>query len=110
MEREELQVTARLARLGLSEDEAAAALPAFERMLGYFAAMKAADEDPDAFGGSVLDLQPSATAFFAADGMRPDIDNFNNNTNANPLPNLANELLNRAPESESRFIVIPNVL
>ncbi len=109
MLREELQATASLAHLALSEEEAAAALPAFERMLEYFAAMKAADGDGDAFGVSVLDLPPTTQAFSAGNRLRFDT-NANNNTNSNPLNNLANELLNRSPESENRFVVIPNVL
>jgi len=115
MLREELQATASLAHLALSEEEAAAALPAFERMLEYFAAMKAADGDVDAFGVSVLDLPPTTQAFSAGNRLRFDAtannnDNNNDNTNSNPLHNLANELLNRSPESENRFVVIPNVL
>ena len=111
MVREELQATASLAHLALSEEEAAAALPAFERMLEYFAAMKAADGDVDAFGVSVLDLPPTTQAFSAGNRLRFDATaNNTNNTNSNPLNNLANELLNRSPESENRFVVIPNVL
>ena len=116
MVREELQATASLARLDLSEAEAAAALPSFELMLEYFAAMKAADEDVDAFGVSILDLPPTAQSVAAGNRLRSDTLNNYNNQNLNPrsnasnLSNLANELLNRAPESENRFVVIPNVL
>jgi len=111
MVREELQVTASLAHLDLSEDEVAAALPAFELMLEYFAAMKAADEDVDAFGVSVIDIEPAVHASQPCNRVRLDLLNTtNNNTNSNPPSNLANELVNRAPECENRFIVIPNVL
>lgn len=117
MVREELQATASLARLDLSEAEAAAALPAFELMLEYFAAMKAADGDVDAFGVSIRDLPPTALAVPSGNRLRPDaLNNYDNNQNLNPpsnasnLSNLAGELLNRAPESENRFVVIPNVL
>jgi len=111
MVREELQVTASLAHLDLSEDEVAAALPAFELMLEYFAAMKAADEDEDAFGVPVMDIEPAAQGSQPGNRVRLDLLNTtNNNKNSNPPSNLANELVNRAPECENRFIVIPNVL
>jgi len=117
MVQDDLQATAALAHLDLSEDEAAAALPAFELMLEYFAAMKAADSDTDAFGVSVSTLPPTTQAFSVGNRLRADVSNFNpanNNTNIhpnlNPLPNLTAEILERAPESENRFIVIPNVL
>lgn len=111
MVREELQVTASLAHLDLSDDEAAAALPAFELMLEYFAAMKAADEDADAFGVSIKDIQPSAQDSRSGNRLRLDLlHNHNTNQNSNPLSNLASELVNRAPERENNFIVIPNVL
>lgn len=103
---DDLQATARLAHLDLSEGETAAALPAFERMLGYFAAMRAADADGDVFGVSVSDLSASRTV---AAGNR--LRNDNNNNNANPANNdLADALLAASPEREDRFLVVPNVL
>ena len=105
MVRDELQATARLAHLDLTEDEAAAALPAFELMLEYFAAMKAADEDEGTAG--LFAVQSSGSS---AMGNRLRLDMNNNNPNSNPLLNLAGELLDRAPQSENRFIVIPHVL
>lgn len=115
MTREDLLATAGLARLGMTDDEAAAALPAFERMLGYFAALEAADQDEDAFGARVADLEPASLAVKAAARLRSDvIENFNNavNNRLNPdyLNNLATELMHRAPESENGFFVLPNVL
>lgn len=106
---DDLQATARLAHLDLSEEETAAALPAFERMLGYFAAMHAADEDSDVFGVSVSDL---STSRISAAGNRVRGDNTNpNNNNNNPADNaLADALLAAAPEREDRFLVVPNVL
>ena len=105
MVRDELQATARLAHLDLTEDEAAAALPAFEQMLEYFAAMKAADEDEETAG--LFAVQPGSSS---STGNRLRLDMNNNNPNSNPLLNLADELLDRAPQSENRFVVIPNVL
>jgi aspartyl-tRNA(Asn)/glutamyl-tRNA(Gln) amidotransferase subunit C len=115
MVQDDLRATAALAHLDLSEDEAAAALPAFEQMLEYFAAMKAADHDADAFGVPVSTLPPTSQAFSMGNRLRFDLCNNNDNNNItnpnfNTLPNLANDLLDRAPESENRFIVIPNVL
>ena len=105
---DDLQATARLAHLDLSEDETAAALPAFERMLGYFAAMRAADDDVDVFGVSVSDLSLSR---ISAAGNRVRGDDTNSNTdNNNPADNPADALLAAAPEREDRFLVVPNVL
>ncbi|PKL10139.1 MAG: glutamyl-tRNA amidotransferase [Spirochaetae bacterium HGW-Spirochaetae-7] len=106
MVRDELQATARLAHLDLTEDEAAAELPAFELMLEYFAAMKAADEDEGTAGLFAVQSSGSSST---GNRLRLDINN-NNNQNSNPLLDLAGELLDRAPQSENRFIVIPNVL
>jgi aspartyl-tRNA(Asn)/glutamyl-tRNA(Gln) amidotransferase subunit C len=117
MVQDDLQATAALAHLDLGEDEAAAALPAFGLMLEYFAAMKAADTDTDAFGVSVSTLPPTTQAFSLGKRLRTDVpnsnpanNNTNMNSNPNALPNLSSEILERAPESENRFIVIPNVL
>lgn len=103
-------MTASLAHLDLSEDEVAAALPAFEQMLEYFAAMKAADEDDET--ASLFAVQSSdassSDASFAGNCLR--LDSAANNQNSNPLLNLANALVNRVPLSENRFVVIPNVL
>jgi aspartyl-tRNA(Asn)/glutamyl-tRNA(Gln) amidotransferase subunit C len=117
MVQDDLQATAALAHLDLSEDEAAAALPAFELMLEYFAAMKAADTDTDAFGVSVSTLPPTTQAFSVGKRLRADVtvsnpanNNMNSNLNPNTFSNLTAEILERAPESENRFIVIPNVL
>jgi hypothetical protein len=43
---EDLKETAALAHLNRGEAELEAAFPAFEQMLGFFAAMQAADETP----------------------------------------------------------------
>jgi aspartyl-tRNA(Asn)/glutamyl-tRNA(Gln) amidotransferase subunit C len=106
---DDLQATARLAHLDLSEGETMAALPAFERMLGYFAAMRAADADGDAFGVSVSELSISRSPA-SGNRLRGDNNNPNNNNN-NPADNpSANALLAAAPQREDRFLVVPNVL
>ncbi|GHT77285.1 hypothetical protein FACS1894130_01120 [Spirochaetia bacterium] len=83
MKIEDLQETAALAHLNLDEAELAGAFPAFEQMLGFFAAMQAADEDRVAFsvpasdGHQTDDLQSTGSTqtvesgFFRLD-KRPD--------------------------------------
>lgn len=118
MEQDYLQATASLARLGLTEAEAKTALPAFELMLEYFAAMKAADDDAAAFGAPISELPPTAQVAAAGNKARPDYYNrfgnnnlnLNSNNPANRLPELSDAMLDLAAESENRFIVIPNVL
>ncbi|GHV92783.1 hypothetical protein AGMMS50268_32860 [Spirochaetia bacterium] len=117
MKIEDLQETAALAHLNMDEKELAGAFPAFEQMLGYFAAMQAADKDEAAFtkGNSALgDSAASAASGISAvsrtlvsSHFRPDNLNPNNNNNSDKL----NEnLLNNAGERDGRFVVVPNVL
>lgn len=97
-----LAATAALAHLNLSQEELEAALPDFERMLSYFAAMRAADQDLAAFGGlKVEDLEPTTHAFSAGNRLR---------TDQNNPSNLANAILDGAAAREDRFHVLPNVL
>jgi aspartyl-tRNA(Asn)/glutamyl-tRNA(Gln) amidotransferase subunit C len=108
MKIEELQVTAQLAHLSMDEKELAAAFPAFEQMLGFFAAMEAADKDPAALsavdGGAdpaALPQMTGTTRTVGADHFRPD----------NPSGGLVSEtLINNAGDRDGRFIVVPNVL
>jgi hypothetical protein len=78
-------------------------------MLGYFAAMRAADEDRDVFGVSVSDLSLSRSSA-GGNRLRDDINN-SNNTGNNPFNNQADSpadaLLAAAPEREGRFLVVP---
>jgi aspartyl-tRNA(Asn)/glutamyl-tRNA(Gln) amidotransferase subunit C len=109
MKIEDLQETARLAHLNPDEKELTGAFPAFEQMLGFFAAMQAADEDAGAFSVSISSLnEPQWTAgsgHFRSDAVQ-------NNANNSPcLSGSLNEnLLNNAGERDGRFIVVPNVL
>jgi len=100
MIKEDFLVTAHLAHLDLSEEAVRASLPEFERMLGYFAAMREADTDEAAFGGALPNI-PSTRLVSEADGMRQD--------NANSSPH-ADALLKGASELEGRYLVVPNVL
>ncbi|GHT76187.1 hypothetical protein AGMMS50222_08390 [Endomicrobiia bacterium] len=99
---EELQVTAQLAHLNMDEKELAAAFPAFEQMLGFFAAMQAADRDSAAFP-EAADMVASTRS---ADYFRPDTPNHNPNNSHN----TASSLINNAGDRDGRFIVVPNVL
>ena len=119
MEIEDLQVTARLAHLNMGEAELAAAFPAFEQMLGFFAAMQAADNDAAAFpAGLAADTAQTGSSAFVmpADHFRPDGPARNGN-NSRPVGStgandeaLVSSLLNNAGERDGRFIVVPNVL
>jgi aspartyl-tRNA(Asn)/glutamyl-tRNA(Gln) amidotransferase subunit C len=107
----DLQVTARLAHLNMGEDELAAAYPAFEQMLGFFAAMQAADDDaaafPAGFGGEAAHTDSSALVR-PSPHFRPDkpADDANNSQDEA----LAAALLDNAGDRDGRFIVVPNVL
>jgi aspartyl-tRNA(Asn)/glutamyl-tRNA(Gln) amidotransferase subunit C len=114
MKIEDLRETAALAHLNLSEEELAASFPAFEQMLGFFAAMQAADEaagfpppeTPENSGESWSGITRNA----ASDHFRPDTACRNNPAagadNQDPIWNL----LDNAGDRDGRFIVIPNVL
>ncbi len=91
MDSEELPVTAQLARLELSREEAVRLEKAVLQMLEYFAKMKELD---------VSGLQP--TTQLAQDNRLRD-DSTQASQDTEPL-------LKNAPELEDRLIVIPNVL
>jgi aspartyl-tRNA(Asn)/glutamyl-tRNA(Gln) amidotransferase subunit C len=101
MKIEDLQETAQLAHLNMSEQELAAAFPAFEQIVGYFAAMQAADEDSAAFGPS-RDAAAGNTRAVSSSHFRTD-------TQAAPL-STSNTLINNACDQDGTFLVIPNVL
>jgi aspartyl-tRNA(Asn)/glutamyl-tRNA(Gln) amidotransferase subunit C len=111
MEIEDLKETAVLAHLNLGDDELAAAFPAFEQMLGFFAAMQDADNDESLFphGGAKNALPPGQNAgarmveagFFRVDD--PAVQSAGSGT-------LNEKLLNNAGDRDGRFLVIPNVL
>lgn len=109
MIKDDLLATAGLAHLAMGDAELAAALPAFERMLGYFAAMRAADADGDVLGVSVTDASGGRRAV-SIGAFRPDNPSNNNNNNNPPNSVLPEALLNSAPERDGRFILVPNVL
>ncbi|MDR2193625.1 MAG: aspartyl/glutamyl-tRNA amidotransferase subunit C [Treponema sp.] len=117
MTREDLQETAALAHLNLKDEELKAALPAFEQMLGFFAAMQAADNDTEAFSVSIAGLSHQTHTvgadFFRQDTVRePDAEGIAKEQDGTlrTLPADGDSLINNAGERDGGFIVIPNVL
>jgi aspartyl-tRNA(Asn)/glutamyl-tRNA(Gln) amidotransferase subunit C len=116
---DDLRETAELAHLNLGDEELAAAFSSFEQMLGYFAAMQAADGDKDLFPHDDASSTPAGqnagarivfSGYFRTDdpGFSGTADNSSNN---NPNGETsASDLLNNAGERDGRFLVIPNVL
>lgn len=91
MDRQEIEITARLARLELSEEELIRLEEAVAQMLDYFAKMREVDVDH---------LAPTAQ-MVKDNRLREDEIN---------KEDVADRILDNAPETEERFIVIPNVL
>ncbi len=92
MQKEELFVTASLARLELDEREAEKLNEAITGMIEYFSLMDKIDVD---------DLPPTTHAASKVNRTRKD------------LPSdisLADKMVENAPEKEGRFITVPNVL
>jgi aspartyl-tRNA(Asn)/glutamyl-tRNA(Gln) amidotransferase subunit C len=113
MKIDDLKETAALAHLNLGEEELAAAFPAFEQMLGYFAAMQAADKDEGLFpsaaklpAGQNAGARLVESGFFRADNPR-EVPPTGSADNPN---NLNENLLNNSGDRDGRFVVIPNVL
>ena len=93
MDKNELYITAQMARLKLSETETHELEKAVSQMLEYFEKMKEVD---------VKELEPTTHALLKDNRLRKDglTDN-----KSDP-----EDILKNAPELEDRFIVIPNVL
>ncbi|MDR3247936.1 MAG: aspartyl/glutamyl-tRNA amidotransferase subunit C [Treponema sp.] len=123
MEMEDLRQTAALAHLNLDEKELSGAFSAFEQMLGYFAAMQAADGDKTVFpvggtAGASSAASPAAGLSAVARTLpstyfRPDSPHPQQNTR---LPGVTGDeeviarMLDSAGERDGRFVVVPNVL
>jgi len=92
MDTRELETTAALAQIDLGEGDLARLGDAVSQMLAYFERMNAVDTEG---------LEPTTHALVKDNRVRPDV----------IVPSsLADELVERAPEREDRFFVIPNVL
>jgi aspartyl-tRNA(Asn)/glutamyl-tRNA(Gln) amidotransferase subunit C len=96
MDRQELHVTAQLARLELSREEAERLEKAVLQMLEYFAKMRELD---------VSGLEPT-TQLAQDNRLREDAVE----TSRGPESCSPEALLKNAPELEDRLILIPNVL
>jgi aspartyl-tRNA(Asn)/glutamyl-tRNA(Gln) amidotransferase subunit C len=99
MDQRELEETAALARLNISKEELAAALPAFEQMLGFFAVMQDA---PDPAAG--IASGQAAGARLVSSG------HFRGDAAPGGAAVSREALLNNAGDRDGAFIVIPNVL
>jgi aspartyl-tRNA(Asn)/glutamyl-tRNA(Gln) amidotransferase subunit C len=125
---EELRETAALAHLNLDENELSGAFPAFEEMLGFFAAMQAADRDLPPAAGPAAGISAVARTLpsgrFRGDG---DPAASNSGRRDGEAANAAakagakgaaeaaafaavEQMLDSAGERDGRFIVVPNVL
>ena len=92
MDNGELETTAALAQIDLGEGDLARLGAAVSQMLAYFEKMNALDTSG---------LEPTTHALVKDNRVRPDT----------VVPSsLADDLVDRAPEREDRFFVIPNVL
>jgi aspartyl-tRNA(Asn)/glutamyl-tRNA(Gln) amidotransferase subunit C len=106
MEAEELQTTARMARLSLSSAEEEQLGRAVEQMLAYCSHMASLPVD---------DLEPTTHALLRKNRLRADEGSVDqaaeSPSGAGPVSaRSADALLANAPEREDRFILIPNVL
>jgi aspartyl-tRNA(Asn)/glutamyl-tRNA(Gln) amidotransferase subunit C len=91
MERDELHITAQLARLELADADVGLFEAAVVQMLEYFSKMRELD----------VEGLPPTTQLVEDNRTREDVV---------LSPEHADSLLGNAPELEDRFIVIPNVL
>jgi aspartyl-tRNA(Asn)/glutamyl-tRNA(Gln) amidotransferase subunit C len=105
MDLKELKETAGLAHLNMGDDELAAALPAFEQMLTFFAIMQnspANGQDGKAADGQAAGARLVRADHFRSDAAPADLNGVSSGMNEN--------ILNNAGGRDGRFIVIPNVL
>jgi aspartyl-tRNA(Asn)/glutamyl-tRNA(Gln) amidotransferase subunit C len=113
MNMDDLRETARLAHLNLDDAALARAFPAFEQMLGFFAAMQAADQE-DAFiplpgaEGSAAWFHGSAQTVNSAH-FRPDAPPSAASPGLN-AQDLDWDPLDSAGGRDGQFIMVPNVL
>jgi aspartyl-tRNA(Asn)/glutamyl-tRNA(Gln) amidotransferase subunit C len=102
---EDLQETAQLAHVTMDDQALGSAFPAFEQMLGFFAAMQRADEDSAAFPEGIRVETSGVSLIPISNHFRPD------NPEANASFHYLNEpLLSNPGERDGNFVVIPNVL
>ncbi|MDR3148246.1 MAG: aspartyl/glutamyl-tRNA amidotransferase subunit C [Treponema sp.] len=104
---EDLRETAALAHLNLDEQELSGAFPAFEEMLGFFAAMRAADGEvaPEAVEGSPAAGISAVARIVDSPWFRGDL-----TVGGGKTGETVEQMLNSAGERDGRFVVVPNVL
>jgi aspartyl-tRNA(Asn)/glutamyl-tRNA(Gln) amidotransferase subunit C len=114
---EDLRETAALAHLNLTGQELSGAFPAFEEMLGFFAAMRAADGELSAPGvsetGSPAGVSAARAPEAGLSAAARTVDSrwFRGDGAANPAGgDTVEQMLNSAGERDGRFVVVPNVL
>jgi aspartyl-tRNA(Asn)/glutamyl-tRNA(Gln) amidotransferase subunit C len=93
MDRGELDITAELALINLSDDERAELETAVSQLLEYFSTMDLVD---------VSGLEPTTHALQEGNRLRPDT--------PRDEAGISDDILEQAPDLEDRFIAIPNVL
>ncbi len=97
MDRSELDITAELALLDLSDDERADLERGVAQLLEYFSTMDSID---------VSALEPTTHALQEGNRLRADLPRDESASGTE----LADDILEQAPDLEDRFIAIPNVL
>lgn len=93
MDRGELEITADLALMDLTDDERAQLERGVGQLLEYFSVMEQVD---------VSALEPTTHALQEGNRLRADVPRAEGD--------LANDILGQAADLEDRFIAIPNVL
>ena len=93
MDRSEIDLTAELALLEITDDERDLLEQSVDRLLEYFSVMNAVD---------VSALEPTTHALQEGNRLRPDL--------PDSQDDIADQILEQAPDLEDRFIAIPNVL
>ncbi|MDR2864679.1 MAG: aspartyl/glutamyl-tRNA amidotransferase subunit C [Spirochaetaceae bacterium] len=112
MDIEELRVSAELAHIKLDEAELSEAFPAFEQILSFFSAMQAADNDGTLICEESSHAPPADSTWFRRD------DQSGQDEGKCKAPSCTDVLVDidpavliqKAGETDGRFIVIPNVL
>ncbi len=93
MDRSEIDLTAELALLEITDDERDRLEREITELLEHFSAMNEVD---------IAGLEPTTHALQEGNRLRQDV--------LRPDASIADEILEQAPDLEDRFIAIPNVL
>jgi aspartyl-tRNA(Asn)/glutamyl-tRNA(Gln) amidotransferase subunit C len=118
MELQDLRETAALAHLNLDEAELSGAFPAFEELLGFFAAMQTAggelQEGDDGPGAGISAVARTVSSgWFRGDAGNLPVAGDSPAGGESPGPGgdeTVERMLESAGERDGRFVVVPNVL